>query len=96
MQPATLDTLALGETCVVVRLDSTGAERDRMMDLGILPGTRITAEMRAPLGEPTAYRIRGALVALRPEQARLIHVRPLLPDEVEDNDAHATTRTGEG
>jgi Fe2+ transport system protein FeoA len=42
------------------------------MDLGILPGTEITAEFRARNGEPTAYRIRGALVALRYEQAKQV------------------------
>jgi Fe2+ transport system protein FeoA len=72
----TLDTIALGETCVVRRLANTGAERDRLMDLGILPGTRIGVEMVGPLGDPVAYRIRGALIALRSEQSRLIHVLP--------------------
>ena len=51
-----------------------GAERRRFMDLGILPGTIIAAEMRSPSGDPTAYRIRGALVALRREQADQIQV----------------------
>ena len=39
------------------------------MDLGILPGTVIRAEMRSPGGDPTAYRIRGALIALRADPA---------------------------
>ena len=54
-----------------------GAERRRMMDLGILPGTVILAEMTSPAGDPTAYRIRGALVALRREQAGYICVEPI-------------------
>jgi len=52
-------------------------ERRRWMDLGILPGTVIKAEIASPSGDPTAYRIRGALIALRTEQAKLITVRPL-------------------
>ncbi len=51
-----------------------GAERRRFMDLGILPGTIISAEMRSPSGDPTAYCIRGALIALRREQADQILV----------------------
>ena len=47
----------------------------RFMDLGILPGTAITAEMRSPSGEPTAYRIRDAIIALRPNQANYIYVK---------------------
>jgi Fe2+ transport system protein FeoA len=46
------------------------------MDLGILPGTPVAAEIRSPSGDPTAYRIRGALIALRRDQADLIHVMP--------------------
>jgi DtxR family Mn-dependent transcriptional regulator len=51
-----------------------GPARRRFMDLGILPGTIITAEMRSPGGDPTAYNIRGALIALRREQANLINI----------------------
>jgi DtxR family Mn-dependent transcriptional regulator len=49
-------------------------DRRRLMDLGILPGTLIEAEMNSPGGDPTAYRIRGALIALRREQAEFIHI----------------------
>jgi DtxR family Mn-dependent transcriptional regulator len=52
-----------------------GAERRRMLDLGILPGTLIEAEMVSPSGDPTAYNIRDALIALRKEQADLIRIR---------------------
>lgn len=72
-----LSRLALGETAQVVGLTSAcrGGERRRFMDLGILPGAEITAELRSPSGDPTAYRIRDTLIALRQEQADHIHVR---------------------
>jgi DtxR family Mn-dependent transcriptional regulator len=54
-----------------------GLERRRLMDLGVLPGTVIRAEMRSPNGDPTAYRIRDALLALRAEQADVIRVQRL-------------------
>jgi len=54
-----------------------GPERRRLMDLGILPGTLVRAEMVSPGGDPTAYRIRGALIALRREQANLINITRL-------------------
>ena len=68
----TLDQLQKGEIAVVARLTSAGLNRRRMMDLGILPGARIEIEMESPLGDPVAYRVRGAVVALRREQAREI------------------------
>jgi DtxR family Mn-dependent transcriptional regulator len=51
-----------------------GAERRRLMDLGLLPGTQIEAALVSPSGDPTAYRVRGALIALRKEQADLIDI----------------------
>lgn len=71
-----LDDLPLGETAQVLSIGRAcrGAERRRFMDLGLLPGTQVTAEMRSPGNDPTAYRIRGALIALRREQAEWIVV----------------------
>ena len=73
---ACLHDLSVGETAVVLSLSNKcrGAERRRFMDLGILPGTKITAQMRSPGGDPTAYIIRDALIALRSDQASLIKV----------------------
>ena len=72
-----LTCLAPGESAEVVGISraSRGLERRRFMDLGVLPGTQITAEMRSPGGDPTAYIIRGALIAFRREQANLIKVK---------------------
>ncbi len=71
-----LSALRPGEQAEVVGISprSRGPERRRLMDLGILPGAKITVEMVSPSGDPTAYRIRDALIALRKEQARLIRV----------------------
>jgi DtxR family Mn-dependent transcriptional regulator len=71
-----LNMLKPGETGRVLALSPRlrGADRRRMMDLGILPGTTIDVEMTSPGGDPTAYKIRGALIALRTEQANLIQV----------------------
>ncbi len=72
----TLTSLKLGEKARVLRLSRTcrGLERRRLMDLGILPGTSIEAEMRSASGDPTAYRVRSSLIALRKEQADQIHI----------------------
>jgi Fe2+ transport system protein FeoA len=56
---------------------SRGVERRRLLDLGIIPGTEIGVELVNPGGDPTAYRIRGTVIALRSSQARLIRVSPL-------------------
>lgn len=71
-----LTNLQPGENAQVVGLSPRirGAERRRLMDLGILPGTTIGNELVSSGGDPIAYRIRGALIALRKSQAALINV----------------------
>jgi DtxR family Mn-dependent transcriptional regulator len=71
-----LHALHVGERGRVLGLSPRcrGAERRRMLDLGILPGTTIEAVLRSPSGDPTAYRIRDALIALRREQADLVRI----------------------
>jgi len=71
----TLDMLKIGQSATVTKIFSTNTERRRLLDLGILPGTKIENVMPSPLGDPVAYRIRSAVVALRREQAQLIEVQ---------------------
>ena len=73
-----LSSLAVGESREVVGISPAcqGPERRRLLDLGLLPGTQVTAVMRSPTFDPTAYRIRGALIALRRQQADLVTVKP--------------------
>lgn len=74
-----LDSLIPGQSGLVTGISSLsrGVERRRLFDLGIIPGTEIYVEMVNPGGDPTAYRIRGTVIALRSTQARLIRVNPL-------------------
>ncbi len=71
-----LSALSPGESAKVVALAAScrGAQRRRLLDLGLVPGTTVTSELRGPSGDPTAYRIRGALIALRHDQASHIYV----------------------
>ncbi len=73
-----LDSLQPGQSGVVTGISSLsrGVERRRLFDLGIIQGTEIDVEMVNPGGDPTAYRIRGSVIALRSSQARLIRVKP--------------------
>jgi ferrous iron transport protein A len=52
----------------------TGFVRRRLFDLGFTPGALVECVFRAALGEPTAYRVRGTVIALRPDQARRVEV----------------------
>ncbi len=71
-----LDSLNPGEQASITAISRgcRGAERRRLMDLGIVPGTQVEVEMRSPSGDPTAYRIRDTIIALRKEQAKHIQI----------------------
>lgn len=75
----TLADLGQDETARVRRLssDCRGAQRRRLLDLGVVPGTVIGVEMRSATGDPRAYRIRGAVIALRKHQAEWIELEPV-------------------
>jgi len=76
---ARLGELARGEWAEVTRISPMcrGLERRRLMDLGLVPGTRIRFERRGLTGGLAAYRVRGAVIALREEQAGMIGIRRL-------------------
>jgi Fe2+ transport system protein FeoA len=59
----------------------TGFRRRRLFDLGFTPGALVECAFHSAFGEPTAYRVRGTLIALRLEQARRIEVETAAPPE---------------
>ncbi len=72
-----LASLMIGEEAKVLSISKAmrGQQRRRLMDLGVVPGTIIRAEMKSASGDPTAYNIRGALVALRHQHANMIFIQ---------------------
>jgi DtxR family Mn-dependent transcriptional regulator len=75
-----LSSLAIGEKGVVLGISKRcrGQQRRRLMDLGVVPGTVIEAEIKSIGGDPVAYRIRGASIALRKKQADRIFMKEKL------------------
>lgn len=69
-----LNKLPIGKIGFVDSLLSVGNERRRMLDLGVVPNTKIEALYKSPAGDPIAYFIRGAVIALRNEDAQKIYV----------------------
>lgn len=69
-----LDDLPLGTYGKVEVLNCKGAIRRRLLDLGIVKGTTIVPILKSPSGDPTAFVIRGSVIALRKEDSNLIVV----------------------
>ena len=72
-----LHNVPIGEKAKVIELISEGILRRRMLDLGLIEGTVVEALRKSPSGDPTAYYIRGAVIALRSEEATQIIVELL-------------------
>lgn len=69
-----LDSVSVGSYVAVEALSSNDMLRERMLALGLTKGAMIEVIRRGPSGDPTVYNIRGAMIALRQEEAALISV----------------------
>jgi len=71
-----LSRLPIGERASVVSLDGlNAAEKRRMLGMGLAVGTMVEALYKSPSGDPTAYFIRGTVLALRLGDAKKIWIR---------------------
>jgi ferrous iron transport protein A len=72
-----LAELPVGQPAVIEAVADGSPVAARLLDLGFVPGTRVRALRRAPLGDPTLYELRGAQLCLRRSEAMRVAVRPL-------------------
>ena len=70
----TLNELKIGAAAVITAVGGDGALRCRLLDLGIIPKTRVTLQKVAPMGDPIEIRVRGYELTLRVEEAEKIEV----------------------
>lgn len=62
---STLDALVPGERAVVERLYTAPSMRRRFQDIGLCENTSVECVGKSPFGDPSAYLIRGAVIAIR-------------------------------
>ncbi|MFC2083761.1 DtxR family transcriptional regulator [Bacteroidota bacterium] len=69
-----LSDLKIGQKGKVVGISQScrGQQRRRLLDLGVVPGTEILAQIKNMFGDSTGYKIKGATIALRREHARFV------------------------
>lgn len=67
-----LTNLKLGQTARVDKLISRGSIRRRFQDIGLIEGTKVKCVLKSPGNDPKAYQIRGAVIAIRNEDAEKI------------------------
>ena len=64
----------MGSKCVIRKINLEGSIKRRLLDMGLIEGTKIENVLESPTGDPKAYLIRGAVVALREEDTKNILV----------------------
>ena len=70
----TLDRLPVGKTATITAVGGEGALRSRLLDMGLIPGTAVTVQKIAPMGDPMELRLRGYELTLRLADAQNIEL----------------------
>lgn len=76
MQSSLLRFMRSGQTGVISKITAEGELGRRIRDMGLVPGTPLRVEGRAPLKDPVAIRVRNFTLALRNNEADVIEVEP--------------------
>lgn len=70
-----LNSLKVGECGQIKEITTTGTMRRRLLDIGLVEDTHVECLGRSPSGDPSAYLIRGAVIAIRSEDCKNILLR---------------------
>ena len=70
----TLDQLKIGASGTITSVGGDGPLRCRLLDMGLIPKTKVTVTKVAPMGDPIEIRLRGYTLTLRVEDAKNIEI----------------------
>ena len=71
----TLNELPVGKAAVITKVGGAGALRCRLLDMGLIPKTKIVITKVAPMGDPIELRLRGYTLTIRIEDAKNMEVK---------------------
>ena len=71
-----LSELPVGQSGTILAVGGEGLLRCRLLDMGLIPKTRVTVQRIAPMGDPMEIRLRGYELTLRKEDAAKIDLTP--------------------
>ena len=71
----TLNDLKVGQSGVITAVGGEGALRLRLLDMGLIPKTRVRVQKVAPMGDPIQIQIRGYELTIRREDAQQIELQ---------------------
>ena len=71
----TINDMKIGDSGVIATVGGEGPLRLRFLDMGLIPGTQVTLQKVAPMGDPIQIRLRGYELTIRREDAEKIKLR---------------------
>ena len=80
-----LSELKIKNSALVTDVGGEGSLRQHLLDMGVIPGVKITVVKYAPMGDPIQIRVRGYELTLRLDDAKKISVEPLENDDFSKN-----------
>lgn len=76
-----MNELQPGQCAYIQAVEGEGALRHHLLDMGLTPGTEITLQKIAPMGDPVQIKVRGYELTLRLEEAQKIEIDGIHPEE---------------
>ncbi len=73
----TLNEIPIGKSGIIKSIGGEGALRLRLLDMGLIPKTKVTVQKIAPLGDPIEIQIRGYELTIRIADAQMIEVEAM-------------------
>lgn len=71
-----LKNLSVGKSGIITAVGGDGVLRCHLLDMGLIPHTRVTVVKIAPMGDPMEIRLRGYELTIRMEDAEKIEIQP--------------------
>lgn len=69
-----LSEVELGSSCIIKKINLDGSIKRRLLDIGLIEGTKVENVLESPFKDPTGFLIRGALIAIREDDSKNIMV----------------------
>ena len=92
----TLDRLESGQSAVIKAVNGNGANRQHLLDMGLIPGVLITMIKTAPMGDPVEYKLHGYDLTLRKEDGMTVDVELSDDDKEEKQVKHKRSHAHPG
>ena len=73
----TLNLLKTGDKCLIKEIDTNLEIRNRLLDIGFTPGTKVECMYISPFNDPIAYKAKDTIIALRKKDSKYVEVELL-------------------